>query len=149
MGRGHVWVMEVITGTNCRLLTPISDAFLYISRPREHYWAALNKENETFHVVRSQPSLPTVWVGWSPTEAITSFPSALCTVGNQTEEHFAWETGRHIASCLSLPSCNFPGQRLFPFGFRGIWFDCICVEWKLPRSQHQHPLWTQTHISWA
>lgn len=58
-------VTEVKNAANHRVLTPILDRFLYISRPREHYWAALNKENEKFVVVRSQHTafLQCGWVG--------------------------------------------------------------------------------------
>ena len=50
-------------GTYPGLLIPVSDPFQYISKPREHYCTVLNKENEKFHVVRSQDSLH--WgMGW-------------------------------------------------------------------------------------
>ena len=52
-------------------------------------------------------------------------------VSPQTNEHLAQETGRHFASCLGLPLCDFLGWRFFPSRFR-VFDLTVCVEWKLP-----------------
>ena len=90
------------------------------------------------------------WTGWEiscgfPSQGVggrvsygchSQFPLSFLHVESQTKEHLEWETGRHLASYFRFSFCDFPGQRLSPSGFRGIWLDCVFIEWELLCPQH-------------